>query len=289
MWNNIKTVILLGILSGLLLFLGALMGGTSGVTCAFVFALLINGIAYFFSDRMVLAMYRAQPLDKNTYDYVYSIVQELTSRMHLPMPKLWLIDSPMANAFATGRNPEHASIAVTTGILSVLERHELRGVLAHEIAHIHNRDILITTIAATLATAISYLAHMIQHFAFWGSVHDRRRGGNPIALFIVALVMPFAALLLQLALSRSREYCADETGAYMSEDPLALASALQKLERHIPEAHLNAEDRAHTATAPLFIIQPFLGEGMLNLFSTHPSTKVRIAKLQAIYEKMVRW
>jgi heat shock protein HtpX len=289
MWNSIKTVILLGILSGLLLFLGAVMGGSSGVTCAFIFAVLMNGLAYFFSDRMVLAMYRAQPLDQNQYDYVYSIVRELTGRMHIPMPKLWLINSPMANAFATGRNPQHASIAVTTGILSVLERHELRGVLAHEIAHIYNRDILITTIATTLATAIGYCAHMIQHFAFWGSIHDRRRGGNPIALFIIALLMPFAALLLQLALSRSREYGADETGAYMSEDPLALASALQKLERHIPEAHLDAEDRAHTATAPLFIIQPFLGEGMLNLFSTHPSTKSRIARLRAMYEKMVCW
>lgn len=289
MWNSIKTVLLLGILSGILVFLGGIMGGTSGMAFAFFIALLMNGFAYFYSDKMVLRMYDAKPLDKNTYSSIYSMVQELTSRMNLPMPQLWLIDSPMANAFATGRNPAHASIAITSGILKVLERHELRGVLAHEIAHIHNRDILVSTIAATLATAISYCAHMIQHVAFWGSMNDRRRNGNPIALFFIALLMPFAALLLQLALSRSREYLADETGAYTSEDPLALASALQKLERYIPEAHLNAEDRAHTATAPLFIIQPFLGEGMLNLFSTHPSTKSRIIKLQSIYEKMIRW
>ena len=289
MWNRIKTVILLGVLSGLLMLLGALIGGTDGITIAFVLAMIINGAAYFFSDKMVLALYKAQPLDQKRYDYVYSIVHELSSRMNLPMPKLWIISSPMANAFATGRNPTHASIAVTTGILDLLERHELRGVLAHEIAHIHNRDILITTIAATLATTIGYAAHMIQHIAFWGGMHNRRRGGNPVALFFIALLMPFAALLIQLALSRSREYLADETGAYTSEDPLALASALQKLERHIPEAHLNAEDRAQTATAPLFIVQPFLGEGISNLFSTHPSTKLRIAKLHGIYEKMVRW
>lgn len=292
MWGNqIKTVILLATLSGLLLVLGGLLGGKVGITYAFILALFINAITYFFADKIVLGLYRAEPLDKNVYNWVYDIVEELAKTMHIPMPTLWLIKNPMANAFATGRNPHHAAIAITSGILELLDKHELRGVLAHELAHIKNRDILISTIAATLATAIGYLANMIQHLLWWGALRgdNRRQSINPIALFISALFMPIAALLIQLAISRSREYLADETGAHSSHDPLALASALEKLQQHIASAHLNNNDTARASTAHMFIVYPFLGGGIMNLFSTHPPMHKRISRLKIIYEKMLRW
>ncbi len=285
--NKIKTFILLTGLTGLLLFIGNIIGGPAGIKFALFMALIINGIVYFFSDKIVLRMYRAQPLNKAQYRYVHNIVHELAESMQLPMPKLWIVHNSMANAFATGRNPQHASIAVTTGILDLLEIHELRGVLAHELSHIKNRDVLVATIAATIATAIGYLAHMLRYSAFWGAVgNNRRRNGNPFAMILVALFMPIAATLIQLAISRSREYLADETGAEYSQDPLALASALEKLYQHIPHAHLHQEDKQKATTAPLFIVHPFANSKFVSLFSTHPPMHKRIARLRTQYEKM---
>lgn len=286
-FNKVKTVILLAAMSALLLLLGNLFGGAAGLHFALILALIMNGIAYFFSDKIVLRMYGAQRLDENEYAWIYEIIQELRTKMNLPMPKLWLVHSPMANAFATGRNPDHASIAVTTGILRLLDRDELRGVLAHELSHVKNRDILVSTIAATLATAIGYLASMIQHLAFWDSISDRKRSnGNPLIMLFVSILMPIAAMLIQLAISRSREYLADETGAECCHDPLALASALEKLQNHIPEAHLHNDDAQRASTAPLFIVHPFTSNSWTSLFSTHPPMHKRIARLRQMYEKM---
>lgn len=285
--NQIKSVILLAALSGLLLFLGSLIGGHQGIQIAFVMALVMNGITYFYSDRIVLSLYKAQPLDEKTYPWIYAMVQELARDMHIPMPRLWLLPTSMANAFATGRNPHHASVAVTTGILKLLDKDELRGVLAHELAHVQNRDILITTMAATLATAIGYVAHMLQYAAWWGSMssNDQNKRGNPLFMLLVAILMPIAATLLQLALSRSREYLADETGAHHSHDPLALAAALEKLHNHIPYDHLNNDDTQRASTAPLFIVHPFTSNGLASLFSTHPPMQKRIERLRALYQK----
>lgn len=288
-FNWIKTAVLLTALSALFLLVGALFGGQSGLQIALAMALIFNLLAYFFSDKLVLKMYSAQPLDKSIYNNIYAAVEELTHLMNLPMPKLWLIDSTMANAFATGRNPRHASIAVTSGIIHKLDADELRGVLAHELAHIKNRDILISTIAATIAAAIGYVAHMMQHVALWGAMSNngsRRRGGNPIIMIVISILMPIAAMLIQLAISRSREYLADETGARFSQDPLALASALEKLHASAAHASFNgASDTRTASTASLFIVHPFSGEGLISLFSTHPPVDRRIARLRAMYEK----
>jgi heat shock protein HtpX len=285
-FNMLKTAILLIILSGFLALIGGIIGGISGIQIALFLSLLMNGIAFFFSDRIVLALYKAQPLDKEHYGWIHEIVEELTRKMHLPMPKLWLVSTPMANAFATGRNPHHASIAVTTGILSLLDAEELRGVLAHELAHIKNRDTLITTIAATFASAIGHLAYMLRHMAFWGSMSSDRRKENPFVLIIVSILMPFAATLVQLAISRSREYAADDTGARCSHSPLALASALQKLENNVKYAHMNAENTQQTSTASLFIVHPFTAHSVSSLFATHPPTNKRVARLQELSKKM---
>lgn len=287
MWNRVKTVLLLGILSSLLLALGFAFAGQGGLQVAFIMALMMNFIAYFFSESIVLRMYGAQPLDKNQYDWIYTIVEELAADMEIPLPKLWLVKTPMANAFATGRNPDHASVAFTTGIISLLDRDELRGVIAHELSHIKNRDVLVATIAATIATAIGYLAHMMQYAALWSSMNnDKRRSGNPIAMIAAAILMPIAATLIQLAISRSREYLADETGAHVSRDPLALASALEKLHNHIPHAHMDESTTQHASTASLFIVHPFTASRLVELFSTHPPMHKRIARLQSMCEKM---
>jgi len=287
-FNWIKTAVLLAALSALLLFFGSLFGGHAGLQIALVLALVINFLAYFYSEKIVLRLYRAKPLDATRYANIVETVQELTQKMNIPMPKLWMIDSPMANAFATGRNPKHASVAITSGIITILDDHELRGVLAHELAHIKNRDILISTIAATIATAIGYLANMLHHLAFWGALgggNSRRRGSNPLVMILVAILMPIAAALIQLAISRSREYLADETGARYSKDPLALASALEKL--HSAAKHTQQpQDKSKASTASLFIVHPFSGKGMLTLFSTHPPVNSRIARLRKMYEKM---
>jgi len=288
MWlNQLKTAVLLSALSSLFLLIGYFFGGMHGIQIAFVIAVITNVITYYFSEKIVLSMYRAHPLPKEQYDWLYETVHELAHRMNLPMPKLWLINTPMANAFATGRNPSHASIALTSGIIDLLDREELRGVLAHELSHIKNRDILVATIAATLAAAIGYLAYMMRYAAFWGSMNSRDRNrGNPLFLILMALLMPIAAALIQLAISRSREYLADETGAEYGRDPLALASALEKLQLNIRHAHLDKRNTQQAPTAALFIVYPFWGNGWLSLFSTHPPMHLRIARLQQLYKKM---
>lgn len=288
MWmNRLKTLLLLTLLSGIFLFVGHLFGGQQGLHIALIMALAMNLITYFFSEKIVLNLYRAQPLDRATYGWIYGIVQELADTMEMPMPKLWLVKTPMANAFATGRNPRHASVAVTTGILDILDEDELRGVLAHELSHVKNRDILVGTIAATIATAIGYLAHMMQYAAFWGSMNQsKKREGNPIGMFLVALFMPLAATLIQLAISRSREYLADETGACVSGDPLALARALEKLDSHVHHAHMNPADTQHASTASLCIVYPFSARGFVDLFSTHPPMHKRIARLKEMCHKV---
>ena len=280
--NQLKTVILLSSLSAILFLIGLCAGGKNGLIIALAIALLMNFISYFFSDKLVLAMYGAQELDRTKYSKIYDMVEELARNAAIPMPKLWFIDNPMANAFATGRNPEHGSVAVTSGILAVLDDHELRGVLAHELSHIRNRDILIATVAATIATAIGYLANMIQWAAILGGLSgkdDENKSGGLGAL-LVAIIMPIAAMLIQMAISRSREYLADESGAKISYDPLALASALQKLRTSSQQQHAEPESPAQTATASLFIVYPFSAGGWINLFSTHPPMEKRIEKLQ---------
>ncbi|MCL4360989.1 zinc metalloprotease HtpX [Candidatus Dependentiae bacterium] len=290
MWGNrLKTVILLASLSGLLLLLGAIFGGQQGITVAFVMSLMMNFIAYFFSDRIVLRMYGAKPLDEAQYGWIYDMVRELCRQARIPMPKLWLIDTSVANAFATGRSPSHASVAVTTGILEILDKNELRGVLAHEISHIANRDILINTIAATLATAIGYIANMIQHAAFYRTTSsDNKKNGTLtiIGALVISILMPIAATLIQLAITRSREYLADETGAHVCKDPLALADALQKLNDHVHVSHFKKDDSAKASTAHMFIVNPFTPGMLATLFSTHPPMEARIMRLRKIYEEM---
>ncbi len=284
--NQVKTALLLGALSGLFLFLGGFVGGGSGLTFAFIIALLMNFFTYFYSDKIVLKMYGAKPLDQNKFAHIYSMVRDLTQRQNIPMPKLWYLSTPMANAFATGRNPENASVAVTQGILDVLDERELRGVLAHEISHISNRDILVGTVAATLATAIGYIANMLQwSFIFGGFSGDRDRRGGGFGALIVAILMPIAASMIQLAISRSREYLADESGAKCSQDPLALASALEKLHYASAQQHLKPKSAMQATTASLFIVYPFSGKQFANLFSTHPPMAQRIARLRSMADR----
>jgi heat shock protein HtpX len=277
--NGVKTVLLLGILSGVLLAGGEMIGGRHGLAIALVIAVGLNFFSYFFSDKMALAMYSAQPVtpqqNPDVYARVFPLVQSLAQRMGLPMPKLWLIQDPSPNAFATGRNPEHASVAFTAGVLQLMNNQELEGVVAHELGHVKNRDILTSSVAATLAAAITFLARM----AFWfgGSRDDEDR--NPVAGLVMLILAPIAALLIQMAISRTREYAADETSARVTHNPDELISALGKLEsysKRIPMQDVNP------ATAHLFIIKPFSGQSMLRLFSTHPSTEDRIARLEAM-------
>jgi heat shock protein HtpX len=277
--NGVKTVLLLGILSGLLLAGGEMFGGRHGLYIALMIAVALNFFSYFFSDKMALAMYSAQPVtpqeNPDVYARVFPLVQSLTQRMSLPMPKLWLIQDPSPNAFATGRNPEHASVAFTAGVLQLMNNQELEGVVAHELGHVKNRDILTSSVAATIAAAITFLARM----AFWfgGSRDDEDR--NPWAGLVMLILAPIAAMLIQMAISRTREYAADETSAHVTRNPGELISALGKLEnwsQRIPMQDVNP------ATVHLFIIKPFSGQSMMRLFSTHPSTEDRIARLQAM-------
>ena len=277
MGNTFKTAFLLTALTLLLMFIGRVFGGQNGMLIALGIAVVMNFISYFYSDKIALAMYRAKPVTQDEAPRVYQIVERLTQRVGLPMPKIYVIPTESPNAFATGRNPTHASVAVTHGILGLLNDEELEGVLAHELGHVRNRDILISSIAATIAGAITYLAEMGR----WGMIFggfgrsDRDEGGG-IAALLMLILAPIAAMLIQLAVSRSREYQADATGAHFTGNPYALASALQKLDaysRRLPMA-------ASPTTAHLFIIQPLLG-GMNfgNLFSTHPPIAKRIERL----------
>ncbi|MFZ3071613.1 MAG: zinc metalloprotease HtpX [Thermodesulfobacteriota bacterium] len=274
--NYLKTAILLAALAALLVFLGGFLGGRQGAIIGLVFAGVMNFGAYWFSDKIVLAMYRAKQVDEKTEPELYSIVRDLTMKTGMPMPKVYVMENDTPNAFATGRNPSHAAIAVTTGIRTLLNKNELRGVLAHELAHIQNRDILIATLAATIAGAISYLSHM----ALWFGLGNRNdRGGNPIVLIVMMILAPIAAMIIQMAISRSREYGADAGGAKISDNPLYLAEALKKLgyyNKRIPMQNANE------ATAHMFIVSPLSGGALLKLFSTHPPIEERVRRLEAM-------
>jgi len=280
MSNIFKTALLLGVLTAMLVVIGGAVGGQRGMMIAFFFALAMNFFSYWFSDKMVLAMYRAQPVDEATAPGVYRIVRRLATRAGLPMPRLYMIPSDTPNAFATGRNPEHAVVAVTEGITRILDEEELEGVLAHELSHVKNRDVLISTVAATLAGAITYLAHMAQWAAmFGGGRHDDEEGGtNPFAAILMAILAPIAAMLVQMAVSRSREYAADATGARMAGKTWGLAKALEKLQMAQQVVPMDATP----ATAHLFIVNPLSGRSFSTLFSTHPPLEDRIARLRAM-------
>lgn len=277
--NTVKTVLLLGLLSGLMLFLGEAFGGRNGLYLGLAIAIALNFFSYFFSDKVALATYSAQPVtpDQNAHIYarVAPIVGGLAQRMNIPMPKLWTIDDPSPNAFATGRNPQHASVAFTTGILQTMSDDEIEGVVAHELGHVLHRDILISSVAATIATAITFLSRM--SFFFGGRREDEEEGGGWGGLLMIILA-PIAAMLIQLAISRSREYDADAASAKYTGSPYKLISALQKLDAYSHRIPLQATP----STAHLFIIQPFTGGALMKLFSTHPSTADRIARLQSL-------
>ena len=280
MSNMLKTTLFLALLTGLFIAVGGLFGGRSGMMMAFVLALVMNFVSYWFSDKIVLKMYGAQPLGESEAPLVHRIVRGLATRAGIPMPKLYLLPSEAPNAFATGRNPQNAAVAVTHGILRIMDETELEGVLAHELSHVLNRDILISTIAATIAGAISMIANMAQWgLMFGGSRHDDEgRGTNPIALILTVILAPLAAMIIQMAVSRSREYQADASGAKLTRNPLGLASALGKLDQASRMVPMNA----NPATAHLFIVNPLSGRSLMSLFATHPPIEDRIARLRSM-------
>ncbi|HVP52554.1 MAG TPA: zinc metalloprotease HtpX [Terriglobales bacterium] len=273
-----KTALLLGLLTGFMILVGDWLGGQRGMVMALAFAAVMNFVSYFFSDKIALMTYHAQPVTREQLPRVYEVVERITQRQGLPMPKIYVIPTESPNAFATGRNPSHASVAVTQGILNLLDDEELEGVLAHELGHVRNRDILISSIAATLAGAITILARM----AYWGALfgglggRDREdRGGGGIGALFMLILAPIAAMLIQLAVSRSREYAADATGAHFTGNPYALARALQKIDAYSKRIPMVASP----SSAHLFIVQPLLGMNLASLFSTHPPVRKRIERL----------
>ncbi|MDA8084028.1 MAG: zinc metalloprotease HtpX [Nitrospiraceae bacterium] len=273
--NGMKTAMLMVILTLLLVWGGAAIGGQSGMTMALVMAGVMNFVSYFFSDKIVLAMYHARQVSESEAPVLYRIVRMLSQKAGIPMPKVYIIPDPSPNAFATGRSPQHAAVAATEGIMQLLSEEELAGVMAHELAHVIHRDILIGTVAATLAGAISYLGQMA---LFFGGRRDDDEGGNPVAAIAMMILAPIAAMLIQMAISRSREYSADEGGAKLLGNPLPLAGALRKLQQGVQMIPMNATP----ATAHMMIVSPFSGGAMMKLFSTHPPMEERIARLQAM-------
>jgi heat shock protein HtpX len=278
--NRVKTFLLLAGLTVFLVFIGRLIGGTAGMQIAFVIALAMNFFSYWFSDKIVLKMYGAQEVSAAEAPELHRMVEELSRAAGIPKPKVCIIPQDNPNAFATGRNPEHGTVAVTTGIMRLLTPTELRGVLAHEIGHIRNRDILIQTVAATLAGAIMILADMARWTAIFGGGRDDEEGGGLgiIGVIVLAIVAPLAAMLIQMAISRSREYIADETGARLAQNPESLARALEKLAYGVQAAPM----QANPATEPLFIVNPLSGGGVMSWFSTHPPIEERVARLRAM-------
>jgi heat shock protein HtpX len=279
--NTIKTGLLLGALTGLLMLIGGSFGGQQGVVIAFIFAMAMNLGSYWFSDKIVLRMYNAQPVSENEAPELYATVKNLALRASMPMPRVYIIPGDTPNAFATGRNEQHAVVAVTEGILRILGRDELEGVIAHELSHIRNRDILIGSIAATLAGAIVMLANMAQWAAMFGGASrddDEGGGSNIVSLILMAILAPIAATLIQMAISRSREYLADTGGAKISGKPYSLAGALEKLSR----ASQTMPMEANPSTAHMFIVNPLIGRSLMNLFSTHPPIEERIARLRSM-------
>jgi heat shock protein HtpX len=280
--NTTKTILLMVGLTVLLVFIGGAFGGRQGVIIAFVFAMATNLFSYWFSDKIVLRMYGAQEVTEAEAPELYGVTRDLAMKMRMPMPKVYIIPSDAPNAFATGRNPNHAAVAATRGILGLLTREELAAVMAHELGHVTNRDILIGTIAATIAGAISMLAHMAQWGMIFGGFGGRRDddegAGGMIGTILMIILAPIAALLIQMAISRSREYEADATGARISGNPLALASALRKLQAGSQRIPMDA----NPATAHMFIVNPLRSGGIVNLFSTHPPMEDRIARLESM-------
>ena len=275
--NTLRTTFLLALLTVLLVMAGGAIGGRSGMTFALIMAGVMNFVSYWFSDRIVLAMYGAQEVSEAEQPQFYGMVRQLSLQAGIPMPRVYIIPSETPNAFATGRNPEHAAVAATTGILRILTRDELIGVMAHELSHVKHRDILISSIAATVAGAITYLAHMAQWAAIFGGGRDRdEEGGSGFGMIIMAIVAPIAAMLIQMAISRSREYEADRGGASVSGNPLYLASALRKLQMANQQIPMDA----NPATAHMFIVNPLTGGGIMSLFSTHPPLEERVRKLE---------
>lgn len=276
--NSVKTVFLMTALACILMALGGIFGGRSGVMIMFIIAMGMNFFSYWFSDTMVLRAYKAEQVGED--HYLYRIVADLAQRADLPMPKVYIIPTDVPNAFATGRNPSHAAVAATAGIMNLLDEDEIRGVLAHEMSHVLHCDILISTIVASFASAIAMIANMAQWAAIFGSGRDNDgEGGNPIALIATALLAPLAASVIQMGISRTREYMADEEGGHMIDDPIALARALAKIDNY---AHYQVLPGASKATAHMCIINPFSGarSTLMNLFSTHPPTEERIARLE---------
>ena len=278
MFNLFKTAVLMAAITALFMLLGSVLGGRSGMMIALAVAIGMNFFSYWFSDKLVLKMYRAREVDASSAPQFYSMVRELAERAQLPMPRVYLIDEDAPNAFATGRNPEHAAVAATTGILRALSERELRGVMAHELAHVRHRDILISTVSATMAGAISMLANFAM---FFGGRNSEGRSTNPIAGILVMLLAPLAASLIQMAISRAREFEADRGGAEISGDPKALASALEKIHRAAQGIPLEAAER-HPETAQMMIMNPLSAGGLRGLFSTHPSTEERVERLLAM-------
>ncbi|AJC15575.1 MULTISPECIES: zinc metalloprotease HtpX [Pandoraea] len=275
MFNWMKTTLLMAAITALFMVVGGMIGGKQGMMLALAFALAMNFFSYWFSDKMVLRMYNAQQVDETSAPQFYNMVRELSQRAGLPMPKVYLINEDAPNAFATGRNPENAAVAATTGILRVLSDRELRGVMAHELAHVKHRDILISTISATMAGAISALANFAM---FFGGRDENGRPANPIASIAVAILAPLAASLIQMAISRAREFEADRGGAEISGDPQSLAMALDKIHRYAQGIPFDTAEQ-HPATAQMMIMNPLSGGRLANLFSTHPATEERVARL----------
>jgi heat shock protein HtpX len=283
--NQFKTVLLLGLLTGLLVALGGAIGGRNGMVIALVIAAAMNFFSYWYSDKIVLKMYRARPVSESEAPGVYGMVRELAQSAGLPTPKVYVVDEDTPNAFATGRNPEHAVVAVTTGILRTLSPRELRGVLGHELAHVKDRDILISSVAATLAGAIMVLANLARWSMFFGGSRDDEEGGGGLGIvgvLAMSILAPLAAMLVQMAVSRSREYLADKEGAEMARDPLALADALTRLQEANQRAPM---PDARPQTAHMFIVNPLSGKSLANLFSTHPPMAERVARLREMAGK----
>lgn len=280
MGNSVKAALLLGALTGLLMLIGGLIGGRGGVFIAFIFAMILNFGSYWFSDKIVLKMYHAQEVSESSARDLFNIVRNLALKAQLPMPRIYIIPEEAPNAFATGRNEKHAVVAVTEGIMKILNKEELEGVIAHELSHIKNRDMLIGSIAATLAGAIVMLAHMAQWAAIFGGVRsdDEDSGGGIIGLIAMAILAPIAAALIQMAISRSREYLADASGAGITKNPYGLAVALEKLSKASQIIPMDAKP----STAHLFIVNPLSGKLLMNLFSTHPPLEDRIARLKSM-------
>lgn len=280
MTSQIKTVVLLALLSGLLIVIGGYLGGQTGIVIALGLALVMNVGSYWFSDRIVLSMYKAREVSPQQAPQLYQMVAELAQRAEIPMPRVYIIPESSPNAFATGRNPEHGVVAVTEGLLKLMTPDEVRGVVAHELGHIAHRDILVQTVAAVLGSAIVAIANMLQIVAiFGGGRSDEREGGNPIALLATAILAPIAAALIQMAISRSREYMADAKGAQLCGNPNSLANALEKLGSLTQRVPMQVHNQS---TEPLFIVSPFAGRSFSNLFSTHPPLEERIVRLRAM-------